>query len=67
LGSAIASGTSVEGATPILLSTRFTIAATKVFELRQRVAVTRSTDGLGYPASFGVNEVYSVVKIIKVA
>lgn len=46
---------------------RFTIAAPKVFEIRHRCTSTRSTNGLGSASSFGVNEIYSDLRIWKIA
>ena len=45
----------------------FTIAQSRVFELQHRCSVTRGTDGFGAAASFGIEEIYSDVKIWKVA
>jgi hypothetical protein len=45
----------------------FTIAGTKNFELQQRTQVQSNNNGLGYPDSFGVVEVYSQITIIRVA
>jgi len=42
------------------------ISATKTFELRHRCALTKTTDGFGKAASFGVNEVHATVKITKI-
>jgi len=42
---------------------RFTIAATKVFELQHQSLGTRATDGFGVAANIGVVEVYSEVLI----
>ena len=43
-----------------------TPAVPTVYELQHRCSVTRPTNGLGIPASYGVNEVYSQIKITKV-
>jgi hypothetical protein len=45
---------------------RFTIAATKTFALQHRCSITRADEGLGWPANFGVTEIYSEVMIWKV-
>ena len=49
------------------LSGRFTIAAEKVFEIQHRGSDSRSLDGFGVAAGFGVVEVYADVKLWKVA
>lgn len=54
------------GTTRAFVFGEFTITAAKVFELQHRCAVTRSTDGLGLSAGFGVSEVYSTVELWKV-
>jgi hypothetical protein len=46
---------------------RFTIAAPKVFEIQHRCLTTRTTNGFGNPCNFGVVEVYTDVRIWKVA
>ena len=46
---------------------RFTISAEKVFMIAHRCATSRSTDGFGIASNFSVIEVYSDVKIWKVA
>lgn len=48
------------------LNGRFTITASKTFELQQRCTTTRATDGLGVAASFSISEIYGTVKITKV-
>ena len=45
---------------------RFTISASKVFEIRTRVSTSRSTNGFGLAHTFGVTEKFSSVKIWKV-
>lgn len=60
------SGNDLNG-NPAVVNTRVTIAATKVFELQQRVSSTRAGDGLGTASSFGVDEVYAQVVIERVA
>ena len=49
------------------IETEFTIASAKTFELQHYAQTTRATEGLGDPCGFGVNEVYSVLEIWKVA
>ena len=46
---------------------RFTIGASKVFELQHRCSVTRATNGFGTTLSFSLTEVYADVQIWKVA
>lgn len=46
---------------------RFTIAGTKVLEIRHRVNTTNADDGFGIASNFGVNEVYTDVRIWKVS
>lgn len=58
-----AGGGSSTRAVPILGIGIVDIADTKVFEIRHRVATAQH---LGKPASFGIDEVYSVVKIQKI-
>jgi hypothetical protein len=43
-----------------------TITSPKVFEIQERCETTGVTNGLGVAMNFGVNEVYTVVKIQKV-
>ena len=42
------------------------ISSSKTFELQHRVSSTKATDGYGAPATFGDNEVYSILKIQKI-
>ena len=44
---------------------RFTIAASKTFEIQHRVQNTKSTDGFGNPSSFSDSEIYTIVKITR--
>lgn len=48
------------------ISGRFTIASSKVYQVRHETESSRATDGLGRPSSFGETEVYADVKIWKV-
>ena len=50
-----------------IVAGRFTISAQKNFELQHRCVATRGADGLGFASNFSVVEVYSDVKIWKVA
>jgi hypothetical protein len=52
---------------PAILTVAFTIAATKVFELQHRCETTKSSNGFGVDVTFGGVEVYSQIKIVKVA
>lgn len=54
------------GSTRALVAGRFTIASTKVFELRHRVSATQSSNGYGVALGFGT-EVYADVIIRKIA
>lgn len=54
------------GSTRALVAGRFTIAATKVFELRHRVSATQSSNGYGVALGFGT-EVYADVIVRKIA
>jgi len=45
----------------------FTIASAKNFEIQHQVSVTRTTDGGGLAANFGVSEVYTIVEIWKLS
>lgn len=56
-----------DGATVSYISGRFVIAAEKTFELQHRCQTTRATDGLGVASNLGEVEVYSDVRIWKVA
>ena len=46
---------------------RFTIGASKTFEIQHRAGATRNTNGLGVASGFSVVEVYADVQIWKVA
>ena len=48
-----------------VINARFTIAASKVFEIRHRCSTTRTVYGLGYATTFGDNEVYTTISIRK--
>ena len=49
------------------MSGEFTIAASKVFEIRHQGAATQATNGFGQASNFAVSEVYTVVELWKVA
>lgn len=55
------------GGGSVPLNGTFTIASSKNFELQYRVASSVATFGLMEAGSFGVNEVYSVIQIDKIA
>lgn len=59
-------GTSGTGSRSFV-DTEFTIASAKAFELQHYAQTTYAVSGLGDPCGFGVNEVYAVVQIWKVA
>lgn len=56
-----------QGTKQALLFGRFTIAASKVFELQHLSGATKATNGFGYPASLGLTEIYSTVILVKEA
>lgn len=43
------------------------LTASNTFEIQHYCTATRDTDGFGPPSSFGVNEVYTIVKIIRLS
>ena len=43
----------------------FTITSIKTFEIQHRCSVTRATSGFGYPSSFSIPEIYSIVELWK--
>jgi hypothetical protein len=45
---------------------RFTIAGSKVFEVRHQCQTTKATDGFGNACNFGVTEIYTVARFWKV-
>jgi hypothetical protein len=49
-----------------LIRGKFTIAGTKVFELRQRVALTNASNGAGVESNFTGGEIYADIFITKV-
>ena len=63
----VGSGAYATSEVVVFLKGRFTIAATKVLELRQWASATRATDGLGYKANSGQVEIYADARIWKVA
>jgi hypothetical protein len=67
IGSSVTASSSYFGYTQAFVKGRFTIAGNTVFEIRHRVNETRTTNGFGVASNFGVNEVYTDVRIWKVA
>jgi hypothetical protein len=57
---------SVDGMTHSFINGIFSITSAKTFEVQHRCGTTQSTDGFGFPATFGDSEVYTIVKIEKV-
>jgi hypothetical protein len=49
-----------------VLQTLFTITGTKTIELQHRAQTTINTNGYGVPCSFGDNEVYAQIQIVRV-
>lgn len=66
IGSSEWSGTGATIQTTSRVTGKFTIAATKVFEVRHRCSTTKATDGYGIASNFGVNEVYTIARFWKV-
>lgn len=64
-GTSELTGSGVDVTTRSFYSNRFTIATSKVFELRHWCSATRAGDGFGRATGF-FNEVYSDVKIWKI-
>ena len=52
---------------PAIVNAAFTITGTKTFELQHRCETTKTTNGFGVQVTFGGVEVYSQIKIVKVA
>ena len=48
-------------------STRITLTAAKAFEIQHQCTTTRVSWGLGFAGNFGIDEIYTVVKIFKEA
>ena len=49
-----------------LVKGQIEITESKTFELQHRCSITQSTSGFGLDQNYGVDEVYSIVKITKV-
>ena len=54
-------------ATNAVVEAYFTIAASKNFEIQHYCQTTRATDGYGGQSNFSVSEVYTTVRIVRVA
>ena len=54
------------GSTRSLITGRFTISAQKTFEIQHQCQTTKATDGFGVASNFGVAEVYTVAKFVRV-
>ena len=69
IGSSAYSGTTANygNFTHSIINAYFTIAASKNFEIQHRCTDTRATDGFGGGTNYGDDEVFTTVKIIKVA
>jgi hypothetical protein len=63
--SAWASNTNVVGNLATIMG-RFTISAATTFEIQHRCEITSATFGFGSDSNFGVDEVYTQVKITKI-
>lgn len=66
LGSASYAWASGGSSTPSTLSGTVTITSAKTFELQHRCMTTKASDGFGNAMSFGVDEIFAVVKITKI-
>lgn len=67
IGTAERSESSVGTQTRSYIRGWFTITAQKTVEFQHRCSTTRTTDGLGVAATFGVSEVYAEIAIWKTA
>lgn len=67
IGSSEYAGSGSTQYTKSIVTGRFTIAGSKVFEVRHRCQTTKATDGFGNACNFGVVEVYTVARFWKVA
>jgi hypothetical protein len=56
---------SVSADTTARLFGNIVVATASVYELQHRCTTTKTTNGFGGQANFGVNEIYSMVKITK--
>jgi hypothetical protein len=57
--------TSYHGGSTAVVSGRFTIAASKTFELQHYVSNAKSNNGLGMALSTGDSEIYAVLELWK--
>lgn len=67
IGTAELAGISSTTNTKSFIVGTFTIASTTTYEIQHRANTTSSGDGFGDNANFGVSEVYTQVKLIKLA
>jgi len=67
IGTSERCSTSVDAVTRSIVCGRFTISGTKNIELQHRCENTKSTNGLGDAGNFSVVEVYSELKIWRIA
>lgn len=56
-----------ETQTVSIIETVFTLAGTKNIELQHRCNTTKTTNGLGVQSNFGNSEIYSQIKITRIA
>lgn len=66
IGTTAYTGNGNTNMTTSIITGRFTIAASKVFEVQHRAQTTQATTGFGDAANFGVTEVYTVARFRKV-
>lgn len=67
IGSSEYTSSSSPIATSSLIEGVFTIAGSKTFEIQHQCSTTRATNGFGAASSFSVNEVYTQIRISKIA
>ena len=68
IGSAARAGASGDSdMAPSIIVGKFTIASSKIFEVRHRCETTRASDGFGNASNFGVVEIYTIAEFHKVA
>lgn len=65
IGTSSFSAFSAAATTLSIITGRFTIASSTVFEVRHMCQSTKSTDGFGVESNFGVSEVYTVFEAWK--
>ena len=67
LGTTSLTGASTSDMGISILKGQITITSSKTFEIQHRVATTNADDGFGIGAGFGDSEVFTSVKITKIA